>query len=94
MTDTKISCDLCTQLFTRKSDLKRHMTRKHSVAEESFSPYSEQLTGINVGDGKTYTGRIVEMTAQDFVRGSWDYYLIKTDHDGDVIIRVERVGAA
>lgn len=82
MSDTRIPCEQCSETFTRRSDLRRHVGRKHVPAET--------ITGINPATGKTYTGRIVELTAQDFKRGSWDYYLIKTDQDEEIIVRVER----
>jgi len=73
------------------------MGRKHpeDVVREGWTVVEDEekpptVTGRFLANGETYTGRIIELTAQDFKRGSWDYYLIETDDGDKLIVQVER----
>ncbi len=74
------------------------MQRKHAdvvadaIVSDGTSSAGEvdTVTGVFLANGETYTGRVIELTAQDFTRGLWDYFLIETADGDKVTVQVER----
>ncbi|RTL65848.1 MAG: hypothetical protein EKK42_20090 [Pseudonocardiaceae bacterium] len=83
-------CEFCGEDISRKS-YKRHVKRKHDGEQPAAVVEDEHtITGTFLATGEQVTGRVIEMTAQDFKRGSWDYFLIETEDGDKVIVQTER----